>query len=87
MKIRDGYVVKNVAGTHLVVNVSDDIVCDSAMIQLNETGILLWEKLSVGAEKDDLVSLLLEEYDVARDVAVRDVDAFLALLQKAGVFA
>ncbi len=85
MKIRDGYVIKTVAGVPLAINTNDNVDCNSAMIQLNETGMLLWEKLTLGAEKDALVSCLLNTYDVAKEVAIQDTEAFLAFLEQAGV--
>ncbi len=86
MKIRDGYIIKEVAGLHLAVCLEDDANIESAMIQLNETGLLLWEKLVEGAERDELIAHLLDVYDVSKEIAARDTDAFLELLTKAGVF-
>ncbi len=86
MKIRDGYVVRKVAGIHLVVPVGENASGEHGMIQLNDTGMLLWDKLALGAEKEDLVNCLLQTYDVTNEIAERDVEAFIGLLKKADIF-
>ena len=86
MKIREGFVVRKVAGVNVVISVESKADDSNHMIQLNDTGLLLWDRLVVGAEKEELVQLLLGEYDVTEDVARRDVDAFIELLQSADVF-
>ena len=86
MKIREGFVVRKVAGVNVVISVESKADDNNHMIQLNDTGLLLWDRLVVGAEKEELVQLLLGEYDVTEDVARRDVDAFIELLQSADVF-
>lgn len=86
MKIREGFVVRKVAGVNVVISVESKADDNNHMIQLNDTGLLLWDRLVVGAEKEELVQLLLGEYDVTEDVARRDVDTFIELLQSADVF-
>ena len=54
------------------------------MITLNESGVLLWKALEIGADTDALVKALTSEYAVEESVARADVEAFLEKLQKAG---
>lgn len=86
MKIREGFVVRKVAGVNVVISLETRVDDNNSVIQLNDTGLLLWERLVVGAEKDALVQTLLDTYEVTEDVARRDVDAFVKLLESAGVF-
>lgn len=83
MKIKQGYIVKQVAGTNVVVPVSNSHF--SAIISVNDTGAFLFEKLKNDVDKEFLVNLLLSEYDVFQDVAKKDVDLFLNQLSKAGL--
>lgn len=84
MKIKDGYLLREVAGTPVVVPLSTDTTFRN-MLKLNGTGKFLWEKLLTGAERDELVSALLAEYEVEEARAAADVDAFLATLGELGV--
>lgn len=81
MKIKEGFVLRTVAGetVALPVNTVTDL---DMMITLNGTGKFLWEKLTAGAEKDELVNALLSEYDVDRERAEKSVDAFVARLKE-----
>ena len=83
MKIKDGYLLRDVAGSHVVVSVGN--VDFDGMIRLNDTGVFLWKKLSEGIDEKALVEALLAEYDVAKDVAERDVSEFVDGLRKAAL--
>ena len=81
MKVKEGFLLRQVAGQTVVLPVSDELDLNM-MITLNDTGKFLWEKLESGAEKDELVDALLSEYDVDRERAEKSVDAFAARLKE-----
>lgn len=84
MKIKNGFVRREVAGTYVVVSVGMQDNNFNGMIKLNETSNFLWEKLENGAERDELVYLMTEEYDVDTAIASKDVDNFITELKKVG---
>ncbi len=86
MKIRDGYMVREVAGVSIVVPLGADSSFQG-MMKLNDTGRFLWERLTVETDRDSLVGALLAEYDVEASLAEKDVDAFLAALTRLNVLA
>ena len=77
MKLKTGFVLRKVADTYIVVAVGAEAKKHNVMITLNETGALLWEKLSAGAEKADLVKAILDEYDIDEATAAADVERFI----------
>ncbi len=81
MKLKDGFIIRNVAGETVALPTGGVTNLDM-MISLNDTGCFLWEKLTVGAEKAELVDALLAEYDVDRERAEKSVDAFVARLKE-----
>lgn len=83
MKIKDNFVLKKIAGSYVVVPVRTRAVDFSGIIKLSESGALLWELLMKGAERDDLIAKLLEEYEVDEPKAAADVDRFIDNLRKA----
>ncbi|MBQ3075757.1 MAG: PqqD family protein [Clostridia bacterium] len=83
MKIKDGYLLKEVAGNHVVVPVGN--VSFNGMLSLNETGVLIWKKLEDGCEEADLLAAFLAEYDVSEERAKEDISIFVDKLKKAGV--
>ena len=81
MKLKDGFLLREVAGETVVIPTGDTMDLNM-MITLNETGKFLWERLAVGAEEADLVKDLLAEYDVTEEVAANSVSAFVARLKE-----
>ena len=81
MKLKKGFILRTVSGETVALP-ADGVTNLDVMITLNDTGKFLWEKLAVGAEKDELVDALLAEYDVERERAEKSVDAFVARLKE-----
>ena len=85
MKIKPGFLLREVAGNTVAVPVGSGTVNFNGMITLSETGALLWKKLENGATEDELVSAMLEEYDIDDATARRDIKAFTDKLIKVGI--
>ena len=83
MKIKEGFILREVAGSFIVVAVGDAVKTFNGIITLNETGAFLWKALEKGAEEQDLVNALLNEYDVQEDVAKEHVKKFIERLTEA----
>ena len=79
MKLKDGFILRSVAGETVVVPTGDDLDLNM-MITLNETGKFLWEQLEKGTEEAELVAALLQEYDVDEQTATAHVTAFVKKL-------
>ncbi len=88
MKLKDGFVLRQVGGAYVVVAVGLQTLDFKGMIRLNETGAFLWEKLA-GAEcsEPDLVAAMTAEYDVDEATAAADVHAFVNSLTEASLLA
>lgn len=84
MKINENFVLREVAGSWVIIPIGEKSVDFNGMMNLNESGALLWRKLEEGAEKEDLVSVLTSEYDVSNEIAETDIDSFIDVLKKAG---
>lgn len=86
MIIREGFVVRQIAGQSFVVALGSASKAFNGMIKLNETARLIWDMIADGNEKERIVEKILEEYDVDRAMAESDYDALIGVLQEAGVF-
>ena len=82
MKIKEGFILREVAGD-VVVLPSGDLEIN-AMITLNETGATLWKRLEQEAELSDLTAALLAEYDVDEATASAAAEQFIAKLKEHG---
>ena len=84
MKLKEDFLLRQVAGTWVVMPVGQATVDFNGMLTLNETGALLWRKLSEGADLDGLVAALTAEYNVSAEEARADAAAFCRKLLDAG---
>lgn len=82
MKIRDGYLLRSVAGKNIVVSVGAQLDFNG-MLTLNDTGVFFWNLLSKGASKEEMLDALLKEYDVSVEEASKDIDEFIGKLKDA----
>ena len=64
MKILSGYMLREVGGESIVVPVGSRTVDLRGIIKLNDTAAFLWEKLQDKCTRQELVSAMLDEYDV-----------------------
>jgi hypothetical protein len=48
---------------------------------VNETGLFILQKLQAGMDKEKIVALLPQEYEVGTENARSDVDHFMAMLK------
>ncbi len=81
MKINKNYVLREVAGTWVVLSIGEATAHLSGMITLNETGVFLWRKLEEGATCEQLAEALTEEYSVSKEEALADVQSFVETLK------
>ena len=86
MKIKSTYQLREVAGEHMVVSTGADENAFNGVIMLNGTGAFLWKLLENGAERDELIAEVLNEYEVDEATAAIGVDDFIADIKKADLF-
>ena len=84
MKIKKGFVVRNVGGECVVVPVGEMSKNFHGMINLNATGAFLWNFFTAEHTIDEGVAALLEEYDVEEEIARRDVERFSEIVVEKG---
>lgn len=85
MKLKDGFILRQIGAQHIVVPVGAQTVDFDCMLTLNGTGALLWQKLQEECTEEELVAALLAEYDVSDDTARADVARFVGSLQEAAL--
>ena len=86
MKIKKGFVAKEIAGQYVVVALGKASKIFNGIIKLNDTAKFIWDMLDKGAEKNEIVEALLAEYEgVDRETAERDVQKFIDELEGANI--
>lgn len=85
MRLKSGFELVNVAGDYMLIPIGEEVDDFNGTIILNEVSAFLLGKLKTDIEKDDLVQILIDEYDVDRATAQSDVDKMVGELIKMGV--
>ncbi|MCD8153914.1 MAG: PqqD family protein [Clostridiales bacterium] len=67
MRVKEGFVIRKVAGKYVAVATGQASREFHGMVKLNETGKIIWEGLADGRTIDEIVDVLVERYDVKSD--------------------
>ncbi len=85
MKVKEGFVLRNVVGEHIVMPVGKNIDTFEGAIVLNDVSAFIWENLQRPVAREDLLRLILGEFEVEEQTAAKDLDAFLDKLRGHGL--
>lgn len=85
LKAIQDVILREIAGEHLLIPVGQAALRIHGMVNLSESGLVLWNRLQSDCTEQMLVDALLAEYDVDRETAAADVRAFVAQMTKVGL--
>ena len=77
MKIKKGFVIREVAGENIAVPTGERAKYFRGMIKLNSTAKFMWDFFLEEHTEDEAVKALLAEYDVGEDDAIAGVRSFV----------
>ena len=84
MKIKKGFVLRVVGGENVVVPVGAMSKVFHGMINLNETGAVMWKFFTEDHTLEEGVAALRAEYEVEEERARLDVQRFMNTVQENG---
>lgn len=82
MKIKNGFAIRKIAGSNIVVPVGSTSLDFNGMITLNDTGAFLWNAFQQDTTVAAAAAALTDAYDVDEATALQDVQNFADLLKK-----
>lgn len=82
MKIRDGFVLRNIVDEYIVMPTGDNIVKFSGSVVLNEVSAFIFKQLENPVTQEDLLAAVLAEFDVDEETAKEDLDEVLEEFRK-----
>ena len=86
MKLKYGFILREVAGQIVVLPTGDDLDLNM-MITLNEVGKFIWLQLENETDEAAIVSAILAEYEVDKATAETAVTGFIRKLNEHGFLA
>lgn len=84
MKRSNNFLLRDVAGTLVIVPVGAAVSAFPGMITVNATGAYIWELLETEQTVASLVVALMDRYEVEQEKAYADVTAFVEKLKPTG---
>ena len=86
MKLKEGFVLRTICGENVISGEGTRNINFSKLISLNETAAFLYRKVQ-GSEftLETLADLLTEEYEVSREVALKDAEKLVRQWVDAGI--
>ena len=86
MKTKKGYVLRPLGTEYILVAEGLEAVDANRIISMNESASYLWKAVEgKDFEAETLADLLLEEYEIAREVAETDSAVLLQTWKDAGI--
>ena len=84
MRIKNGFVLREVAGQIMVIATGEASKDFHGMIKLNSTGKVIWLGLQEGLSEDAIAERLREQFDVDSEKALEDTRVFLKQMEEMG---
>lgn len=87
MKIKKELVKRDIAGDTVLVPIGKTVYESNGLFILNEVGAFLWDRLEAAESEEDLLTAILEEYEITEDIARKDIHDFMEKLREQGILA
>ena len=81
MKIKLDFVKREIVGEYFLVPVGEAAKKYSGLIAMNEIAAFIWDILPTAEDDQEVITSVLENYEVEREVAEKDVSEFLGKLR------
>ena len=83
MKVKEGFMLRNVADNYIVVPVGKASLEFKGLINLNGVGAFIWECLEKETTIEEVINKVIKEYNIDNELATRDVNNFINKLVEA----
>ncbi len=77
--------LKKIGNTYRILPLSEHNVAADVILKTNEVGAFIYQNLQQDISKEQLLELILGEYMVSKEQALKDMDAFLDGLRQKGL--
>ena len=86
MKIKENLVLRRIGSEYVIIVPGKESVDMTEVYTLNETSAWIWEQLkNVDFTIEEIVELVLQQYDVDQERAINDVQTFIDILRAGGL--
>lgn len=73
MKLKSGFVLRQIAGENVIIPVGMDTISFNRLITLNESAVWLWRNLQdMTFDENIIADMLVEHYGIDQELAKKD---------------
>ena len=81
MKAKPGFILRNVVDEYILMPTGDNIGKFNGTVLLNPVSAFVWEKLQEPISREELLKAILDEFEVEKAIASKDLDTLLETLK------
>ena len=85
MQIKEGFILRTIGSEHMVMPTGENIAKFGGAVVLSETAAFIFEQLKQPIAREDLVQLIVAEFDVDEDTAGKDLDELVKQFGEMGL--
>ena len=85
MQIKEGFILRTIGSEHMVMPTGENIAKFGGAVVLSETAAFIFEQLKQSIAREDLLKLIVAEFDVDEDTAGKDLDELVKQFGEMGL--
>ena len=85
MKLKQGFILHDTGGEHMVVATGEAGKSFNGLIRNNDTANFIFQQLMNDTTEEKIVDAMLEQYDAPREVVAADVHRIIVQIREAGI--
>ena len=85
MQIKENFILRNIGDEHMVMPTGENIARFGGAVVLSDTAAFIFEQLKQPTSREDLLMLLLSEFDVDAETAAQDLDELIKQFEEMGI--
>lgn len=87
MKIKDGFIIREICGEHIIVAEGEENIDFTNIISINETSVFLWNEAKKLKDFtiEDLVNATTKKYSVDENKAKEDITSLVDKWEELGL--
>ena len=82
MKLKGEFILREIAGEHILVPVGEKALDFNGIISLNEVGVEIWNGLREGLGRHELLNRLTDAFEAEESIIAADLEEFLSELER-----
>ncbi len=85
MKIKQDLMLRNINEDWIIIPMGERLLEFNGMIKTNQSGSFIWRLLEKEKSREEIISALIEEYDIDKETGAKEFDTFFKTLIEANI--